>query len=541
MYKVYCDNYLLYSDQINNLKIINPKLQLEVNKIDYFDFTIYPDHPYYNMINKLKSMIVVYRNNDILFRGRAYSIEKGFYNQKFIECESDLGFLNDSILRPFEFEGDIDDFLEQIVTNHNTQVQADHQFVLGNITVTDNNSYLARSSINPIKSLDVIQDKLIKMYGGYLCVRHEDNINYLDYLEDFSSLSPQTIELNKNLLDLKSTVDSEGFATYLIPYGAKQVDEEGKETDTRLDITSVNNNVDYVYNAAAAAQYGTIWTTNTWEDVTLPENLLTKAQNYLNELITLATTFEVTAADLATINNNILPYKIGTYVNVKSPVHGLQQQQFLITKLNINLLEPASNKITLGSVIKNFTDRTKDLNKLESNLVNRIETTESNARDVIYSLDNRLTTSIQQTADNILLSASEAYYTKGETDNLVSEQATELNIYKDEVELKFTQYSANLEDLEANTDVRFTNIDKYIRFIDGAIELGNNENPLTLTIENDKIAFRRNGEIISYWDMNNENFLIGNIYVETNKEARFGNFAFKPRENGSLSFVKVGD
>ena len=540
MYKVYCDNYLLYSDQINNLKIINPKLNVELNKIDYFDFTIYPDHPYYNMINKLKSLIVVYRNNDILFRGRVYSVEKGFYNQKFIECESDLGFLNDSILRPFEFEGDIDDFLEQIITNHNTQVQTDHQFVLGNITVTDNNSYLARSSINPLKSLDVIQDKLIKMYGGYLCVRHENNVNYLDYLEDFSSLSPQTIELNKNLLDLKSTVDSEGFATFLLPYGAKQVDEEGKETDTRLDITSVNNNVDYVYNAAAAAQYGTIWTTHTWDDVTLPENLLTKAQNYLNELITLATTFEVTAADLATINNNILPYKIGTYVNVKSPVHGLQQQ-FLITKLNINLLEPASNKITLGAVIKNFTDRTKDLNKVESNLVNRIETTESNARDVIYSLDNRLTTSIQQTADNIMLSTSEAYYTKEETNNLVSETATELNIYKDEVELKFTQYNANLEDLEANTDVRFTNIDKYIRFIDGAIELGNNENPLTLTIENDKIAFRRNGEIISYWDMNDENFLIGNIYVETNKEARFGNFAFKPRENGSLSFVKVGD
>ena len=540
MYKIYCDNYLLYSDQLNNLKIISPKLQLEVNKINYFDFTIYPDHPYYNMINKLKSMIVVYRNNDILFRGRAYSIEKGFYNQKLVECESDLGFLNDSILRPFNFEGDIDDFLEQIVNNHNAQVPAYHQFTLGNITVTDNNGYLARSSINPIKSLDVIQDKLIKTYGGYLCVRHENNINYLDYLEDFTTLSTQTIELNKNLLDLKNTIDSEGFATHLIPYGARLLDEEGRETDVRLDITSVNNNVDYVYNSDAAAANGAIWTTQTWEDVTIAENLLTKAQNYLNDLIVSATNFEVSAADLATINNNILPYKVGTYVNVKSPIHGIEQQ-FLITKLNIDLLEPASNKLTLGAVIKNFTDRTKDLNKIENNLVNKIETTESNARDVIYSLDNRLTTSIQQTADNILLSASESYYTKNETDNLVSEQATELNIYKDEVELKFTQYNANLEDLENNTDVRFTNIDKYIRFIDGAIELGNNENPLTLTIENDKIAFRRNNEIISYWDMNNENFLIGNIYVETNKEARFGNFAFKPRENGSLSFVKVGD
>lgn len=539
MYKVYSDDYLLYSDQLNNLKIMSPQLQLEVGKIDYFDFEVYPNHAYYNMINKLKSIIVVYQDDDIIFRGRARNEDKGFYNQKIFECESDLSFLNDSIQRPYSFTGDIDDFFTSVINTHNTQVDAEHQFTVGNITVTDSNGYLARSSINPDTSFNVLQEKLIDMYGGYLNVRHENGINYIDYLEDFTEAATQDIELNKNLMDLKTIVDTENFATYLIPYGAKLLDENEQETDVRLDITTVNDNVDFIYNATAASNYGAIWKSYTWDDVTIADNLLTKAQAYLDNLIIMSTTFEVTAADLATTNNNIDSYKVGTYVTVTSGLHGIDQS-FLITKLNLNLLEPANKTISLNGIVKNFTDRTSDLNKLENTLVNRIENVSNNTRDGIYSLDNRLSSSIEQTSESILMSVSDSYYSKEESDNLFAETATELNIYKDEVEIKFTEFNGNLESFESVTDAKFTTIDKYIRFVDGTIEIGNNESPLVLVHENDRIVFKKNNVDMSYWDMNLETFVVGNIYVETNKEARFGNFAFKPRTNGSLSFEKVG-
>ena len=55
MYKVYCDEYLLYSDAIQSLRIHAAKVDLELNKTGAFNFTIYSDHPYYNFINKMKS------------------------------------------------------------------------------------------------------------------------------------------------------------------------------------------------------------------------------------------------------------------------------------------------------------------------------------------------------------------------------------------------------------------------------------------------------------------------------------------------------
>ena len=60
---------------------------------------------------------------------------------------------------------------------------------------------------------------------------------------------------------MQKNIKVDGFATALIPLGAKLKDEEGNETGERLTIKSVNNNVDYVYNAEAVAQYGYIFTT----------------------------------------------------------------------------------------------------------------------------------------------------------------------------------------------------------------------------------------------------------------------------------------
>ena len=79
-------------------------------------------------------------------------------------------------------------------------------------------------------------------------------------------------------MDLKRETKGADIATAIIPLGAK---EEGREN--RLTIASVNNNVDYVYNQEAVERYGWIFKTNTWDDVTEPENLLTKGKAFLNE------------------------------------------------------------------------------------------------------------------------------------------------------------------------------------------------------------------------------------------------------------------
>ena len=62
--------------------------------------------------------------------------------------------------------------------------------------------------------------------------------------------------------------------------------------------------------------------------------------------------------------------------------------------------------------------------------------------------------------------------------------------------------------------------------------------PLQVGIDNDMIEFRKNGVAIGWWD--GTDFHTGNIVVEVQERAQFGNFAFVPRSDGSLSFLKVG-
>ena len=109
VYRVYCDEQLLYHSRLENLRIFNPSLELEVNKTGSFQFTIFQDHPRYGSIRKLKSIITVYQDDYLLFRGRVLDDEVGWHNEKSVTCEGELAFLLDSIQRPYEYSGSITD------------------------------------------------------------------------------------------------------------------------------------------------------------------------------------------------------------------------------------------------------------------------------------------------------------------------------------------------------------------------------------------------------------------------------------------------
>lgn len=92
-----------------------------------------------------------------------------------------------------------------------------------------------------------------------------------------------------------------------------------------------------------------------------------------------------------------------------------------------------------------------------------------------------------------------------------------------------------------------TKFSKYIRFMedengnpsDTAMTIGSGDSAITLEIDNEKgLIFKRNGVEFGSWD--GVDFHTGNIVVEVNERAQLGNFAYVPRSDGSLSFLKVG-
>lgn len=534
MYRVYCDGLPIYNDKLEGLKIFSPSLDLELNKTGSFSFTLYPDHPYYGSIQKLKSIITVYQEDYLLFRGRVLDDEIGFYNERKVTCEGELAFLLDSIKRPYDFTGSVAEYLALLLDSHNAQVDETKRFTLGNVTVTDPNDYIVRANIDHVDTWKEMNDKLLALLGGFLSIRHADGVAYLDYLADFALLSPQKIEFGKNLLDQKRIIKGADVATVVIPLGAKLKDAEGKDTDKRLTIESVNGGADFIEDASAISQYGTIVKTVIFDDVTIAENLKAKGQAYLSSLVKLPESIELTAADLATVSTAFSSFHLGTYVDVVSKPHGLNQK-FLVRKLSINLLDPAANKLTLGGVFEGLAASLKGLTDTQGKIINEISESVRKASEAVYNVEQNLESSIRQSEENIKATVAESYYLKDETDALVSSVSTTIEQTKESVEIQFNQFNADLEAVANGTDAEFEEIRKYIRFVDGSILLGQVGNELELKISNDRISFLQDDTEVAYFS-DNKLYVTDGHFINA---LQIGDFAFIPRANGNLSFKRL--
>lgn len=372
MYKIYCDGTLIYHPNIEELKVLNAKIELEQNGIGTFEFEIYPSNPYINLINKMKSVIEVYQDGFLLFKGVAAEDVIGYRNQRKIKCKQEYHFLNYSVLRPYEFTGTPAEYFTMVINNHNARVEEKHQFKVGAITVTDPNDYITRSNSESVKTWDEIKNKLIDMLGGYLRIRHEDDDTYIDYLADFN-LQGQEVNFGENLLDVQKESSGLDIATVLIPYGAQT--QEG-ETTTRINITSVNDGKDYVEDLEAIEKYGRIEVVETWNDVTEPQNLLTKAKKALSDKLYLITGITLTAFDMGRINKDINQFRMHNYIKVKSAYHDLDDN-FLPMKMSISLFNPANDKLELNKTRKSLTDIEIEKDNQFNNVVNTVAKVES--------------------------------------------------------------------------------------------------------------------------------------------------------------------
>lgn len=330
------------------LKLDTPTLQEVIgNSPNYLKLGILPTHPYYGKIDVLRSELFVYENGEELFRGRSVTGEESFNRTHKLTCESDIAYLCDSVMRPYEFQGSIIEFLDMVLDNHNSQVEERKRFQRGNVTVVDTNNYINRSDSNFSNSFDALRNKLVETHGGYLRTRVKNGVRYLDYVTDAGGINQQVIQYGVNLAGYQKNRDATSIITALIPTGADL------EDGTTVDITSVNNGVDYIYDQDAVNTYGWIWGTQKWEDVTLPVNLLAKARAYLEKSIYLSDVLQLTAVDLADMGVEIDRLKTGYWTKVKSRPHGLDVTYLLEERVRY-LQEPGKGSISLGGRVSTF-------------------------------------------------------------------------------------------------------------------------------------------------------------------------------------------
>lgn len=378
MYQVYSNDRILYDGRTEELHLTNAKLTLELGKTGLFAFTIYQNHPNYDEVKPLKSIIEVHRNGEVIFRGRVLKVKYGFYNEKQIECEGELAFLLDSIIEPHAFYGSFLEYFDYIVNIHNYQVEPEKQFAIGNRTVAEFWPFEVVDDYNFISSFDTLNKRVVEPSGGYLQVRHENGVMYLDLLApevNIANTSNQSIKLGKNLIDIKREVEGSEVFSGIIPLGAKIND-----TENRLDISMVNKGSYSILNDEAVAAYGKIYRTVIFENITDAATLKYEAERWLAENFAAVNAIELTAADLSSIYTELDTFRVGQWVTVESNAHFTQPQMFLIRKMSINLFNPADTKIEIGKTKQGLTDSLgnalNSLNSITDTINNAVQSTE---------------------------------------------------------------------------------------------------------------------------------------------------------------------
>lgn len=464
MYQITVDNEIIHDVRLKNRTVLSPVLDLEVGKNGTLSFILPPNNELYNSIEQKKSIIKVYQVDKInnqyvsteLFRGTAYSEKTDFWKRKQVECEGELSFFNDSIVRPYEYQGDVETLFKKYVNDHNAQVNQEKRFTPRRCTVTDNNNYITRANINYPSTREEMNEKLLEILGGHFETGEENGSRYIDYLSTYENTASQIIEFGKNLLDITQFITSEDVATRIIPLGKK--DEE------YLTIKSVNDGLDYIQDNSAVALFGVIEKIVVFEDVTQASNLLTKGQSYLNEVINKTVSIEVNTADLHNLDVNIEAFRIGEYVRVISRPHNLDRY-FLVSKLHLELDKLSACTMTLGATFKSFTQKQIEAEKqLNINVVSAVNNaTEakqqaSNTSEEVVALAERIDSGYvtnlafqnYQNTVNATYAKKQALETLEQTINDDFAKKEELNNYytKSEIDTMIGQLDQRIKALE---------------------------------------------------------------------------------------------
>ncbi len=354
MITIYIDNKKIYDPRIRKLQLEEAELSQAKNKAGTLKMILPADHAYSDLVVIPGiTRVTVKEDDDILFKGRIVRDNPDFWEDSEYTAEGQLAYLNDTVVRPYEFSGSPREYFKFLITQHNSQVEKERQFTVGRITVSDPNDYIVRSNMHYPSTFEELQEKLLDNMGGYLVERFENGVTYLDYLSEIRENNDQKAKYGENIVDIDRVqeIDSD-FATAIIPLGKKQDDGNGNEI--YLTIASVNDGKDYIQNDDAVAKYGLILKVVEHEDVTLPENLIKKGEEDLQEAIKSTSSITVTAADLSGTGSKVESFRFMKNVKCISKRHGLDFRSPIVA-LNRNLLDRSDYKITVGDTQKTYT------------------------------------------------------------------------------------------------------------------------------------------------------------------------------------------
>ena len=448
MIKIYADGVLIYDSRLRepgkDYTLLGLRTTKALNKGGTAEIVMPPGHPAYSALTSHRSIVEFYRDDVLRFRGRALGYADDWLNRRTWTCEGELCFFQDAVSRPYLYQDTPEAIFTALIQEYNSQVEPFKQFKVGAVTVTDANDYVRLESESAEQVLDTL-NKLRERCGGYIHFSTDaDGARVVNWYAELNNRSGQDIEFGANLLDFSRTGANLDLVTGVIPYGAKN-----EETGVRVDITSVNNDRDYIVDEAAVALRGTILKPVIWDDVTEPENLLRKAEQYLREHRQVVTSLQLSAVDLSYLDREIDSYRVGDIVRVRSKPHAVDEDFQLIERTE-DWLNPDASTITLGKEIHSLTDADVAGDKQSQSDLHRVQQEiktdyKMNTADAVSASEFKMQSMIEQTAGEIRLEVERAQSTADGMSEQVEELVSkvESSVTADQVKLAIQKEMGN--------------------------------------------------------------------------------------------------
>ena len=418
------------------MSIAQPNLKLELSKAGTLEFTILPTHPMYDSFHKMKTYIRVMQDDYELFRGRVLEIEDTTYMERHIQCEGDLSYLIDSLQPPQQTIaadtkstttksnatyraqygnhvaaksstiqkldlGDVTNSRGQLaaqfskyILQHNSQMEVDKQFTVGNVTMTDVGTVsFTSNSYRDTKS--AVDSDLVKQYGGYLQTRKNANgPTYIDWLKQPGVASTQRIVLGVNLIDLQQKHEGDELFTIFVPIG-----------DSDLTIASVNNGNIGIEDAAGIAKYGKIYKTQSYSGITDVAELKKLGEDYMTanckpDKLSLT----IKAVDMNLLDGEVDAIRVGSTVTVVSDPHDISVALTCIS-IEYDIQNPENNTYEIGDPTETLSQKTQSTKATAAEATSAAGRRASRATSAASTLED----TVNRHAENIIDHADTLY------------------------------------------------------------------------------------------------------------------------------------
>ena len=355
MYKIMAGSLTIYdSSDKNTYPVSKPSFEEGLNEAGTLTFTIFPGHPNYNSITRMRTFVTAYRDTREIFYGRVLITDKGLDGRMEVTCEGGLTFFLDTEMGKGQWDETITAFLQRVINNHNSQVEADKRFTLGIVNVPKYNQVQQWDITSYTVTKNVLETMVAGRFGGFFRIRSNPNgYHYLDYLENFGRTNTQRIRIGENIIDKDDHVSGENLFTVLRPIGRAQPTGSGSQdldvtisslSQSDVTLPNVTKDGEFLRLTDKIQLYGSIVRTEQFNNATTAIEVLRKAEEFITRRGTLLpANCKINYVDLNHLNKQLGEVLLGDMFN---DIEGYSGITMTVSNVNWDMEDPANDTIT---------------------------------------------------------------------------------------------------------------------------------------------------------------------------------------------------